>query len=125
MARISIKEIALKSAWIILSALIIGMMLGLGMVEFWPRAAQLTLPVVEPVGILWLNALKMTIVPLVVALLITGITAAADAARAGKLAAISLAIFVLCIILSGVMSLIATPFLLSAFPLSALSLIHI
>lgn len=119
MARISIKEIALKSAWIILSALIIGMMLGLGMVEFWPRAAQLTLPVVEPVGILWLNALKMTIVPLVVALLITGITAAADAARAGKLAAISLAIFVLCIILSGVMSLIATPFLLSAFPLSA------
>jgi proton glutamate symport protein len=119
MARISIKEIALKSAWIILSALIIAMMLGLGMVEFWPRAAQLTLPVVEPVGILWLNALKMTIVPLVVALLITGITAAADAARAGKLAAISLGIFVLCIILSGVMSLIVTPFLLSAFPLSA------
>lgn len=109
----------MKSAWIILSALIIGMLLGLGMVEFWPRAAQLTLPIIEPVGILWLNALKMTIVPLVVALLITGITAAADAARAGKLAAISVAIFVLCIILSGVMSLIVTPFLLASFPLSA------
>ena len=38
--------------------------------------------VAEPIGGLWLNALQMTIVPLVVALLITGIAASAEAARA-------------------------------------------
>lgn len=39
------------------------------------------------VGGLWLNALKMTVVPLVVALLITGIAQSAEAARAGRVAA--------------------------------------
>ena len=33
------------------------------------------------VGGLWLNALKMTVIPLVVALLVTGIAAGAEAAR--------------------------------------------
>jgi proton glutamate symport protein len=113
------KDYTLKSAWIILSALVIGMLLGLGVAELLPPAASATLPVVEPVGILWLNALKMTIVPLVVALLITGITAAADAARAGKLAAISVVFFVIAIVLSGTMSLIVTPLLLELFPLSS------
>lgn len=108
----------MKSAWIILSALVMGMLLGIAASEFSPGFAELSLPIVEPFGILWLNALKMTIVPLVVALLITGITAAADAARAGKLAAISLGLFVLAITLSGIMSLIVTPLLLKAFPLS-------
>ncbi|MCC2602302.1 dicarboxylate/amino acid:cation symporter [Sphingopyxis yananensis] len=109
----------MKSAWIILSALVIGMLLGLGIADFWPSAAKITLPIIEPIGTLWLNALKMTIVPLVVALLITGITAAADAARAGKLAAISVFLFVVAISFSGIMSLILTPLLLNSFPLSA------
>lgn len=108
----------MKSAWIILSALVIGMLLGLGVSDFWPSVADRTLPIIEPVGTLWLNALKMTIVPLVVALLITGITAAADAARAGKLAAISVVLFVASITLSGMMSLALTPLLLDIFPLS-------
>lgn len=111
----------MKSAWVILSALIIGMLLGLGMVGAFPNAASLSLPIIEPIGILWLNALKMTIVPLVVALLITGITTAADAARAGKLAAISTVMFIIAIALSGAMSLLLTPLLLEIFPLSAAS----
>lgn len=95
------------------------MLLGIAVAEISPHFSELSLPIVEPFGLLWLNALKMTIVPLVVALLITGITAAADAARAGRLAAICLGLFVAAIILSGVMSLILTPLLLQSFPLSA------
>lgn len=107
----------MKSAWFILFALVGGMLLGLVVAALSPAAAAFTLPIIEPFGILWLNALKMTIVPLVVALLITGITAAADAARAGRLAAISLGCFLTAITLSGVMSLVATPLLLQLFPL--------
>ncbi|HET6537409.1 MAG TPA: cation:dicarboxylase symporter family transporter [Sphingopyxis sp.] len=109
----------MKSARIILLALALGMLLGLAMASLLPNIANISLPIIEPFGILWLNALKMTIVPLVVALLITGITAAADAARAGKLAAISIIYFLIAIILTGMMSLILTPLLLQAFPLPA------
>ena len=42
---------------------------------------------VEAVGALWLNALRMTIIPLVFSLLVTGAASAADAASTGRLAA--------------------------------------
>ena len=109
----------MKSAWIILSALVAGMLLGIAIEVIAPAAGTASLPYVEPIGLLWLNALKMTIVPLVVALLITGITATADAARAGKLAARAVMIFLGAIALSGTMSLLMTPLLLRLFPLSA------
>ena len=108
----------MKSAWFILSALVAGMVLGIAIDLVAPDAGTASLPFVEPVGLLWLNALKMTIVPLVVALLITGITATADAARAGKLAFRAVMIFLGTITLSGLMSLVMTPLLLRLFPLS-------
>lgn len=95
------------------------MLLGIGIELVSPAAGTASLPFIEPIGLLWLNALKMTIVPLVVALLITGITATADAARAGKLAARSVMIFLGAIFLSGSMSLLMTPLLLRLFPLSS------
>lgn len=109
----------MKSAWIILSALIAGMLLGVVVEMVSPTAGTTTLPFIEPIGLLWLNALKMTIIPLIVALLITGITATADAARAGALAARSVAIFLVAIFLTGLMSLLVTPLLLRLFPLPA------
>lgn len=109
----------MKSAWIILSALVAGMLLGIAVEALSPGAATGSLPYVEPIGLLWLNALKMTIIPLIVALLITGITATADAARAGTLAAHAVATFLVAIALTGLMSLLVTPMLLSLFPLSA------
>lgn len=41
---------------------------------------------VQALGQLWLNALRMTIIPLVFSLLVTGIASIADAARTGRLA---------------------------------------
>ncbi|MFN7030663.1 MAG: dicarboxylate/amino acid:cation symporter, partial [Sphingopyxis sp.] len=108
----------MKSAWIVLSALVAGMLLGIGVELASPDAGTASLPYIEPIGLLWLNALKMTIVPLVVALLITGITATADAARAGKLAARAVMTFLAAIFISGSMSLLMTPLLLRLFPLS-------
>ncbi|WP_374525089.1 dicarboxylate/amino acid:cation symporter [Sphingopyxis sp.] len=108
----------MKSAWIILSALVAGMLLGIGIEMISPDAGAASLRYVEPIGTLWLNALKMTIVPLVVALLITGITATADAARAGKLAGRAVATFIGANLLSGLMTLLLLPLFLNLFPLS-------
>ena len=71
----------------ILLALVVG--LGAGIVAASQRRApgsSASAAIAEPIGGLWLNALQMTIVPLVVALLITGIAASAEAARASRLA---------------------------------------
>ena len=57
----------MKSAWFILSALVAGMLLGIGVELVSPAAGTASLPYIEPIGLLWLNALKMTIVPLIVA----------------------------------------------------------
>lgn len=48
--------------------------------------------IAEPLGGMWLDGLRMTIVPLVVSLLITGIASTASAARAGGVAARALGI---------------------------------
>ncbi|HEV2598263.1 dicarboxylate/amino acid:cation symporter [Sphingopyxis sp.] len=108
----------MKSAWFILSALIAGMLLGIAMDLVAPATGTAALPYVETAGLLWLKALTMTIIPLIVALLVTGITATADAARAGKLAARSVLVFMVGITLTGLMSLIVTPLLLRVFPMA-------
>ena len=68
----------------ILGALVGGMLLGIA-------AAAIDAPWRDPatraalvVGGLWLDALKMTVIPLIVALLITGIVGSAEAARASR-----------------------------------------
>ncbi len=109
----------MKSAWFILSALVAGMLLGIGVEMVSVEWGTASLPYVEWIGLLWLNALKMTIIPLIVALLVTGITATADAARAGKLAGRAVAIFVGANLVAGLMTLVVLPLLLRAFPMSA------
>ncbi len=74
----------MSNATRILVALVVG--LGLGLRRQFVRArarrpAQPTSPIRS--GALWLNGLRMTIVPLVVALLITGIAQTAEAAGLG------------------------------------------
>ncbi|HEX9932906.1 MAG TPA: cation:dicarboxylase symporter family transporter, partial [Allosphingosinicella sp.] len=77
----------------ILIALAAGLLLGIVVARTAPGAVEPTVAVADPIGGLWLDALRMTIVPLVVALLITGIAASAEAARASRLAARAFVLF--------------------------------
>ena len=69
----------------ILLALVVGLLLGIASVPLGPLFVERATAVAEPIGGMWLNALRMTIVPLVVALLITGVAASAEAAAPGGL----------------------------------------
>ncbi|MBA3897384.1 MAG: cation:dicarboxylase symporter family transporter, partial [Sphingomonadaceae bacterium] len=51
----------------ILIALVAGLLLGIACAAFAPAFVDPSASVVEPVGALWLNGLRMTIIPLVVA----------------------------------------------------------
>ena len=48
-----------------------------------------------PIGTLWVNAIRMTVIPLVVSLLITGVASTTDVAAIGRLGARTVAVFVL------------------------------
>src|SRR5437868_15539528 len=48
-----------------------------------------------PIGTLWVNAIRMTVIPLVVSLLITGVASARDIKSAGRLGGRTLLIFFL------------------------------
>jgi len=104
----------------ILLGLIAGLFLGILAAAYgdegWTAPA---LTAGETIGGLWLDALRMTIVPLLVSLLITGISANADAARAGGITARAVAMIAVCLVSSSVLAAIMIPGLLSVFPLAA------
>lgn len=72
--------------WLVLSALIVGLLLGMLSSDFGaPLSSSLT-AIASVIGGLWLKALTMTVVPLIIGLLITGIAESAQAAKGGKIA---------------------------------------
>ena len=85
----------MTQAWRILAALAAGLALGAaGHWAVWPGMEPVT-ATAEAVGGLWLDALKMTIVPLVFALIVSGIISTTQAAAAGRITGRSILLFVL------------------------------
>jgi Na+/H+-dicarboxylate symporter len=70
------------------------------------------------IGTLWLNALKMTVIPLVFALLVVGIAKSAEAAHAGRVAGRSVLWIVIICTVSAVFGAVAILILTRLFPLS-------
>lgn len=101
----------------ILLSLALGLAAGIALATLAPGAVDGTASVAQPIGSAWLNALQMTIVPLVVALLVTGVTATAEAARAGRLAARAIALYVGLLFASATLAALLTPLLLTLVPL--------
>jgi len=101
----------------ILLALGAGLVLGIIAFAWAPGFAEGAANVADPIGTLWLNGLRMTIVPLLVALLVTGIAQTAAAAKAGAIAGRALAWIVSIMTLSAVTGAILTPLFLSIAPM--------
>jgi proton glutamate symport protein len=101
----------------ILLALVAGLLGGIASVAGGGSWIETAIGVAEPIGGMWLNALQMTIVPLVVSLLITGIAASAQAARASRLATRALILFVVLLWTSAIAAAVLTPLFLGLFPL--------
>ena len=67
-------------------ALAAGLALGAAAAAFGGEGVRRAIELVEAFGALWLNALRMTVVPLIFAVMVTGIAGVADAAATGRLA---------------------------------------
>jgi Na+/H+-dicarboxylate symporter len=71
----------------ILLGLVAGLLAGAALRMVDPSIRDGAVAVAEPLGGLWLDALRMTVVPLVFSLIVTGVASAASAARAGRFTA--------------------------------------
>lgn len=100
---------------IVLAALVAGIVVGALVRAEAPQLAEAA-GVVEAFGGLWLNALSMTVVPLVVSLLITGIASVADAAKAGGFVARAVLLFSVLIVFAAVFGIAVTQGLLALWP---------
>ncbi|NBC37138.1 cation:dicarboxylase symporter family transporter [Novosphingobium sp. FSY-8] len=73
--------------------------------------------VAEPLGELWLRALRMTILPLVISLLVLGVVQTAAAARAGAVARRTVAWIFGTYLVSGAVAMVVMPLWLSLWPI--------
>src|SRR5436190_19771459 len=69
---------------------------------------------IAPVGTLWVNAIRMTVIPLVVSLLITAVASVTDVTSVGRLGGRTLLVFVL--LLAGT-AVVIMPICLAVFAL--------
>ena len=68
---------------------------------------------IEPIGTIWVNAIRMTVVPLVVSLLIVGVASSSDPRRLGRVGVRAIPFFLLLLVLGGALAAVVAPPLLS------------
>jgi len=100
----------------VLLGLVSGAVIGLALAWSDRSLALQVAALVQPVGKLWLNALQMTVVPLVLALVIIGVTTASDTASSGRTARRALIVFVVLLSAASFFTAVAAPALLSLVP---------
>src|SRR5690606_16402613 len=110
----AVTQIRMPAGWTLAALLAV---LAIGWVLSGSLGADEVGAIASPIGTIWLRGLQMTIVPLVAALLVTGIVRMVATAQAGAMARRTL-LTILAILASGtVLAAFAMPALLEAFPI--------
>ncbi len=104
------------SLWVLV-ALLAGLFAGAAAQAWGLPGGGGTAEVIGAIGTLWLNALKMTIIPLVFSLLVTGIASIADAAATGRRALKALMVFGVLLLGSTVYAIFASEALHLLWPI--------
>jgi len=105
-----------RAYWVLLS-LVLGLGIGAMAAKLGDGIREPALQAAGLIGGLWLNALKMTVIPLVVALLVVGVARGAEAARAGRIAGRSVMWIVIVCTGSAVFGMAMIQLLTNLFPL--------
>lgn len=101
----------------IILALVLGLAAGATIAALGQAGLARAVALLQPVGTLWVNALRMTVIPLVFAVLVTGVANAAGAASAGRLAARAMVAFGILLLVSVAATAIIVPALFATFPI--------
>ncbi|HEX6054168.1 MAG TPA: dicarboxylate/amino acid:cation symporter [Gemmatimonadaceae bacterium] len=101
----------------VLIALVAGVAAGVGVASSGSPGLARTAVTLETVGTIWINAIRMTVIPLVVGSLIVGITSAPDARAIGRVGRSAIAFFVITLFAAAAYAAVVSPALVNAIPL--------
>lgn len=101
----------------VLIALVAGVGIGVAVASSGsPRLVSAALAI-EPLGTLWINAIRMTVIPLVVGSLIVGITSAPDAKSIGRVGRGAIVFFVVTLFVAAAYASLIAPVFIDRIPL--------
>ena len=90
-------------------ALVLGLIGGMGVAASGDQRLFSVVSFLEPLGTLWVNAIRMTVVPLVVSLLIVGVASVADMSTIGRMGARTITCFILLLLMTATLAVIIVP----------------
>jgi Na+/H+-dicarboxylate symporter len=102
-------------------ALIAGLILGIVVARAGVPWLSRAVAMLEPIGTIWVNAIRMTIVPLVVALLLGAVARGGDGAGVGRIGGLSFAVFIGLHICAAVVALTVVPTIMARLPVDPAS----
>lgn len=103
----------------VLIALIAGMAIGVAASMSGSPLLVRTATWIEPVGTLFINAIRMTVIPLVLGSLVVGVASAPDPRSIGRVGVRALAIFLLTLVVGATFAAVISPLLLGVYPLDS------
>ncbi len=104
-----------RTGWILLG-LVAGICLGLGLRAWALPGAIAAAKALHPIGQLWLNALRMTLVPLVFCVMAGGIGQVARAAAAGRMLGLTIGLFFVLLLAASVLGALTALGLMRLWP---------
>src|SRR5438045_773808 len=102
----------MKESTQVLLGLGVGLGAGIGIAATQNPSLLSAADAIAPIGTLWVNAIRMTVIPLIVSLVITGVASASDVKAVGRLGGRTLAVF---IVMLAIATLIMMPLAVALF----------
>lgn len=100
----------------ILIALLLGLSCGIALTEWGGAWESDMVALAQPLGSAWLNGLQMPLIPLIFALLVTGIAQAATTARTSGMAGRAILLFAILLTASATVAALVGPLMLHLWP---------
>ena len=101
----------------VLIALLLGISFGIVVSTAQHPALSAMVAVIEPVGTLWINAIRMTVIPLVVGSIVVGVASAPDTRTIGRIGTRALVLFLVLLAAGGIFAALVAPPLMARIPL--------
>jgi len=101
------------------AALVAGLIVGLAVARTGSAPLTRTVAVLEPIGTVWVNAIRMTVVPLVMALLLGAVARGSEESRVGRMGVLAFAAFIALHLCAAVVALVVVPPVMAGLPIDA------
>ena len=102
-----------RVTWFALGALVVGLLAGAALASAGMSGLERLVRILEPIGTLWVNAVRMTIVPLVFSMLLVAVASSESLRAMGRLGGTALGFFLITLVVIAVYTALLAPPLLS------------